>query len=75
MATAPGFRPVGLERFVFVGTRDLTDGQRRKLEASAARVVYGGGGGGEGEEEIASRRDFPGDLARVLGQGDEGLEC
>ena len=67
MATVPGHRPLGMENFVFVGVRDLSDGQRRKLEGSEARVVYGGVAEG-------SRRDFPGDLASVLGDGKD-VKC
>lgn len=42
MGSVPGYQAVGIEKFVFVGVRDLSDGQRRKLERSAARVIYGG---------------------------------
>ena len=71
MGTVPGYQAVGMEKFVFMGVRDLSDRQRRKLERSAARVVYGG------VEEV-SRRDFVGDLASVLGNGDDDddeVEC
>ena len=73
MGTVPGYQAVRMEKIVFVGVRDLSDGQRRKLERSAARVVYGG------VEEEGSRRDLAGELAGVLGDGhdddDDGLEC
>ena len=55
--TVPGYQAVGIEKFVFVGVRDLSGGQKRKLERSAARVEYGGVG-------KSPRRDFAGDLAR-----------
>ncbi|CAF9924633.1 hypothetical protein IMSHALPRED_006237 [Imshaugia aleurites] len=42
MATVTGHRLVSLDRAIFCGVRDLSDGQRTKLEKSSARVVYGG---------------------------------
>ena len=41
MATVPGHKPVPLEKVIFCGVRDLSNGQRMKLEKSTARVVYG----------------------------------
>lgn len=44
MATVPGHRPLGLEKFTYCGIRDLSDGQYAKLAHSAAQVVYGNDG-------------------------------
>ena len=41
MATVPGYKPLPLGKVIFCGVRDLSDGQRMKLENSSARVVYG----------------------------------
>lgn len=65
METVPGHRAVGLDRFVFVGVRDLSEAQRGKLERSEARVLWGGGEDG---------RDYGGGLEKVLGVRDGG-EC
>ncbi len=57
MATVPGHRPVSLDRVVFCGVRDLSEGQKAKLERSPARVVYGSSG---------VRVDFKGRLSEIL---------
>ena len=41
MATVPGHKPVPLDKVIFCGVRDLSDGQRTKLEKSTARIIYG----------------------------------
>ena len=57
MATVPGHRPVPLDKVIFCGVRDLSDGQRMKLEKSPARVVYG---------STTERVDFAGRLDELL---------
>ena len=39
--TVPGHRSLPLERIIYSGVRDLSEGQMRKLKASPARVVDG----------------------------------
>ena len=41
MATVPGYKPVPLDKVIYCGVRDLSDGQTMKLEKSTARVIYG----------------------------------
>ena len=41
MATVPGYKPVPLDKVIYCGVRDLSDGQRMKLKKSMARVIYG----------------------------------
>ena len=41
MATVPGHQPIPLDKVIFCGVRDLSDGQRTKLEKLPVRVVYG----------------------------------
>ena len=43
MATLPGFvAPLKLDKFVFCGLRDLSDGMRQKVEKNGMSVVWGG---------------------------------
>lgn len=57
MATVPGHRPIPLDKVVFCGVRDLSVGQRTKLEKSSARVVYG---------STTEQVDFAGRLSELL---------
>ena len=57
MATVPGHQPIPLDRVLFCGVRDLSGGQRTKLEKSVARVVYG---------STTERVDFAGRLGEHL---------
>ena len=41
--TVTGRRDVGMERFTFVGVRDLSEGQRRKLGGVGSEGVLGRG--------------------------------
>jgi arginase len=43
-ATVPGFSPVGEERVVLVGARDVDDGERARLAASPVAQAAGAGG-------------------------------
>jgi len=40
-ATIPSHRPLPLEKLIYCGVHDLSEGQMRKLKSSPARVVYG----------------------------------
>ena len=62
IATVPGHRPIPLDKVVFCGVRDLSVGQRTKLEKSAARVVYG---------STTERVDFAGRLSELLDRTNE----
>ncbi|KAG8624835.1 hypothetical protein KVT40_007902 [Elsinoe batatas] len=45
MRTVPGFeRPAGYGKMLYVGLRDVTEGQRRTVEEAGAKVVWGGEG-------------------------------
>jgi arginase len=41
LQTIPGFSPLGLDRVVYCGVKDLSGPQRARLRDSPARVVYG----------------------------------
>lgn len=66
MATVPGHQPLMMNRFTFVGVRDVSGAQRRKLDETEARVIYGG--------KERSEKDYPCELDRLLADGD-GREC
>ncbi|GME36288.1 Arginase protein [Neofusicoccum parvum] len=57
MGTVPGHRPAALDRFVYAGLRDVSDGQRAAVEAAGVPVVWG---------DAAAKTDFAGELAAVL---------
>ena len=62
IATIPSHRPVPLDKVIFCGVRDLSDGQRIKLERSPARVVYG---------STSERVDYAGRLSELLDKTSE----
>jgi len=59
LGTVPGFRPIGLDRVVHVGTRAVTDAERQRVVDSGMDVVWGSSG---------KRVDFAGELGEVLGR-------
>lgn len=63
MATVPGHRPMALDKVIFCGVRDLSDGQEAKLRKSPARVVYG-----SSTEHV----DFAERLSELLDKTSEG---
>ena len=66
MGSVPGFAPIALDRFVFCGTRDLSDPQYHKLVHSPARTVFGRS---EAYDELAELRvAFEVRLQQVLGK-------
>ena len=62
MATVPGHRPIPLDKVVFCGVRDLSLGQKTKLEKTTARVVYG---------STTEHVDFAGRLSELLDRASE----
>ena len=66
MATVPGYEPIPLHKFVFCGTRDLSDPQYFKLVHSPAQTVWGRS---EDFDELAELRvAFEDRLQQVLGK-------
>jgi arginase len=57
VATVPGHKPRKLDRFVYVGLRDIDEVQRQNVAKSGAEVIWG---------DASTRVDFCGELDRVL---------
>ena len=63
MDTVPGHRPFDLRRFVFCGIRDVTDVERRRVEDSPMKAVWG---------NTDTRVNFASELGTVLDQESSG---